>query len=223
MKDAICNGSTYCWPTTMSSLTGLGTKELGILFRNKFDSYRCIKRVYRHDGLDFLESFGIKYGLCMIGDDLRVGRWAEKIQDPHNTYMIFIRQHVFLFRDGKVCCTSTKGKVVKWDHTFRYNMARLECVLKIRGEFQMGRAKKHVEMLKGEKKTIQSAKRTCLKLAATHGLSVDDRDLPDGHIWCYFPEELIASKFDGEDPFDDAHCFCDWDELLSGLREVFRD
>lgn len=222
MKDAIRNGSTYCWPTTMSSLTGLGTKELGLLIRNKFDHIRQIKTMYSSDAMSLLEDFGIKYHYCTIGAGLRFGRFAEKNMDPHHTYVIIVKEHVFLFKNGKVCCTSTGGKVVKWDEKFTYNRHVLETVLQIKGGFQSERAAKHVEMLKGEKRVLQSAKRTCLQIAATHGLDIDARDLPDGHIWCYFPEELIASKFDGEDPFDDAHCFCNWDELLSSLREVFK-
>ena len=41
--------------------------------------------------------------------------------------------------------------------------------------------------------------------------------------WTYWPEEMIDSKFDGVDPFEDDHFADSWEEVVKKIEYVARD
>lgn len=231
-QDAILDGSGYCGPTSLSAVTGFGTKRL-------CKALRLITGKAAIKGLPVsgMDCFLKKFGLSARGRQRPPERVTlAKFQDWHTrkgvAYLVNVTGHYLVIRDDRVCCTQFRGKVSALADS-KYLRSNVKNFWVIDGVFDRNAFDKYANQYDRPKvrevpeHVKQSRFRRNLNvLAKSMGLKIDltDDDEPyQTTVWVYLPDSLIEDHFSGNDPFDGNHCFADWQEAFDAVYDLVKE
>lgn len=218
-RNAKVNGSRYCGPVVLSAVTGIGTKELGVLIRAKNRQIKAVKGIWNSDLLGVLDHFSVRYTPAPRSFKPCVFRtWLQDYRAKDKTYIVCLTDHYVAVRNDDIICTQFGGKI-----TPIASSKHLGKRVKQYWVIDSGPKKAEIPVLRPNV-AKSSVKRRVLLLCRQHGISIEhnehDRD-DDLSIWMYLPDELIDNEFNGNDPWDDEHYFYSYDEALERIEKIF--
>ncbi len=212
------NGSGYCGPTSLSAVTGVGTKEIAQTVRHYYPS---IKRVCGLENMvltKVLDHFGVKNRHKSCRGTLR--SWVEDYRRPNTAYIVHVSSHYLVVYNDQVVCTQFGGKVGLLADS-NYLRCRVSGFWMIESD-----PKKGVEIPVSEVVKRSSFKRKVIKICEKYDISFDDweyrRSQGVSVIWMFLPQEMIKKHFGKQDPWYDDHHFDNYEECWDRLQEVLK-
>jgi hypothetical protein len=112
MKAIYDGGSTYCVPTSLSAVTGVGTKKITEIIQKLRKNKRKVTGVSVMEIKQLFNLLKIEAEPTMLpGDRIRLSKWATYIRQKGVVYLVLTRSHMMVIRDSEVICTQFKGCV----------------------------------------------------------------------------------------------------------------
>lgn len=217
-QDAYVNGSTYCGPTSLSAVTGVGTKELCAIIRSKFPYIKVVKGVSVDTMISMLDHFGLEYtkpSKAFKPCNLRT--WLRDYRARDTTYILNLTGHYVVVRNDEIICTQFNGKITPICQS-KYLGTRVKRYYVIESE-----PKEVIIPVARRKSQYRTDKTKVLNLCKANGIEIDheehDRD-SDLAIWMWLPDRIINDKFGGVDPWDGDHVCYDYPDALCRLKDV---
>jgi len=216
-NDAKICGNGYCGPTSISAVTGLKTSDIAVVLRKLNRDRIRVRGIYDCELLKALDYFGVKYSVCRNYTKMcNLRNWISDYMGRDKTYIVSLTGHYIVVRNGSIVCTQFAGKITDISKS-KYLGSRVKRFWEIESEPQS-------IVIPVFKRNNNTTKRRVLRLAKLHDIEIDhyEHDRDDGmSIWMYLPDDLIKDQFSGVDPWDDEHCFCDYEEALGAIEKIF--
>lgn len=214
-QNALVNGSKYCGPTSISCVTGVGTKEICKVVRDKFPWRKQVKGLFNKELLVTLDHFGVKYQqIKMTCCTLR--NWVDGYMRKGTTYILNLTGHYVVVSGDEIVCTQFKGQRTPLSNS-KYLRTQVLKAWMITSEPK-------ASAIPSTKRVVDPIKQKLKALCKEHDIELDDRDYRrskgERMLWVYLSEEMINSRFGGVDPWEEDHTAADYEEALGKAEEV---
>lgn len=214
-QEAIVNGSSYCGPTSLSCVSGIGTKEISKIIRHYFPRRTRIKGMYPKELEETL--FHLDINFTKHKANCNLSAWTKYFQKPNAVYILNLTTHFLAVCNGNIVCTQFHGKIaaitdskyLKKDVLFFYEIKSNPKNLKI----PLTDSDVNKNEIKSLKKTWAKARKLCNKYNIDFELEEDTET-----AWAYLPDEFIHTHYQGVDPWDDAHFYYYPDDLIQNIQ-----
>jgi hypothetical protein len=212
------NGSKFCGPTSLSALTGIGTKEICRAIR-KMAGLSCVKGLKVGTAVNFLRRFGMSVKPAPAGGSLAA--WCSEWACSAAVHLVMPGHHYVVINGKQIICTQFQGQIADLAQS-QYLRCRVKLAWEVGGTFD---AKGFADYIRDNKveSTIGEGvfKRQLNKMAKRYGVEIDeDRGLD--YVWVYWPDLMIASTFQGVDPFEGKHFFDSYRSALEAVTDVIK-
>lgn len=226
MQPARLNGSTFSGPAALSSLTGLGTKEICTAIRTHFGNIR-IKAIFKPQIEWFLQTCKLRLnhiafdrsykrddkGMWQPVKGPTLERWAKENQIPDILYLINVSEHYLVLLNNRICCTQFDG--IEDLCESRYLRCHVNELWTVQGTAEIN----WVQELCGTQPKVRtpSERATLNYYKRTYLLEIIDTIDDCNVAW---PDHLIKTIFKGDDPFCQSNCFSSHAEAIAAIEEV---
>lgn len=217
--DAKVCGNGYCGPTSISAVTGLKTGDITVVLRKLNRNRIRVRGINDYELLMALNYFGVKYSRCKNYKKMcNLRNWISDYMGRDKTYILRLTGHYIVVRNGKVVCTQFRGKITDISKS-KYLGSRVKRFWEIESE----PSRSIVIPVSERNERKYNIKRKVLRLAKLHDIEIEhyEHDRYDMSIWMFLPDHLIQDQFSGVDPWEDAHCFCCYEEALEAIEKIF--
>ncbi len=219
---ALRNGCRYCGPTSLSAVTGIGTKEIAQTVRHYYPAIKRVRGLHTVGLTKILDHFGVQYKTKPCKGSLRT--WVEDYRRANTPYIVHVSNHYLVVYNNQVVCTQFGGEIGPLTKS-KYLRCRVHRYWMIESD-----PKKGVEIpaAKVEKRlSVRSSfRRKVTNICDKYDIAFEDWDYLDSKgemsIWMYLPDEMIEKCFGGADPWHEEHYFDSYEECWNRLQEVLK-
>ena len=214
--NAIVDGNKYCGSTSLSCISGVGTKDISKVIRHYYPYRKLIKGVYTYEFEKVLQHFQISYEKEKVKGDCTLASWIKYFQKRNCVYVLLIKKHYLVIKNDKVVCTQFSGKIglleeskhlktkVLYVYTIKSNPANVNIPVKVKTPVT-------------HKVTWRKVENICKRYNIDFSFTGDEKD--GGTGWCFLSKEFIQKYYDGCDPWDDEHFFYTPEECLKQIQK----
>lgn len=127
-EPAIVDGSGYCGPVCLSSLTGIGTKQIGVVLRYQF-GLKSVRGLTFEQMRWFIEKAGYRVHVRRVNDGTisQLGRYHDGV------FLVELDDHWLLLKGSRIVCTEFSG-VINDVANSQYRVERMVAGHEIQGE-----------------------------------------------------------------------------------------
>jgi hypothetical protein len=216
-QPARINGSKYCGPTSLSAVTGIGTKELCQIIRHINPKRKMVKGLNNTDLEKTLRYCGINWDRRCY-EKITLGNWNKINKQPDAVYIIQVSNHYLVIKNGYVICTQFGGRIESLCLS-KYLKCQVHSTWQILTD-----PSTCIDIPNVTKNKRYRCK--LIKFCELHDIEFDDHDHKqtkgEVSIWMFLPDNIIKDYFDGKDPWDDDHYACDYEEAWDKIQEVMK-
>lgn len=220
-RAADINGSKYCGPTSLSCVSGIGTKEICKIVRHLDSRRKRIRGMYNREMEKVLDYLNIGWKLLNF-KKCTLSNWVEGYRRTGATYILNVSRHYLVLKDDKVVCTQFKGEIGELKNS-KYLRCRVNKVWMVLSE-PSGVVNIPEPAVVEKRASYRGKKKLAVELCEKYGIDMDDADYIDSKgersIWVYLPDKWIDECFGGEDPWDDDHYACDYEEVVEKIQDL---
>jgi hypothetical protein len=209
--NAIIDGNRYCGSTSLSCISGVGTKDISKVIRHYYPYRKFVKGMYNYEFEKVLQHFQISYEKEKIKNDCTLMCWIKYFQKKNCVYVLHVNKHFLVIKNDKVVCTQFNGKIGLLAKS-KYLKTEVLNVYTIKSN----PANLNIPVTHKHKVTWRKVKNICGKHNIDFSLTGDETH---GTGWCFLSEEFIEKYYDGSDPWEDEHFFYTPEECLEQIKK----
>lgn len=105
-------GSNYCGPTSLSAITGVGTKSITRIIQKVRNNNRKVTGIAVIEAMALMKAMGVQSNLIHQPSGAKAPRlssWLTRNKKKGMTYLIVVTGHMLVVRDNEVVCTQFGG------------------------------------------------------------------------------------------------------------------
>lgn len=113
MQAILDGGSSYCGPTSLSAISGVGTKTITRMIQETRRNTRKVTGIAVIEAMAMMKKLKIKneliYNKAVSKSKYNLASWVAKNGKSGVTYLVVVTGHMLVVRDRRVVCTQWKG------------------------------------------------------------------------------------------------------------------